>query len=168
MARPRKHVDAAEVVRLRREGLSFPEISRRMRLSVGKVHQAHRNATDAPQPFINLSKTILQTTLEDDTANPDAESHLGLIPAHGEPSVLGSVYVRQNTADRLQLCPDGSFVLQEAGRTYRGNFSLVLKSPELTGGQAAATIQGEEIVDQDGCAWIRADRQSLTLIDFRG
>ena len=79
MARPRKQVDVAEVLKLRLQGLSWPAISRKMRLGVGTVHRAHRKATDAvmpvaqtsassaeetgldaPQPFQNPSAAILQ------------------------------------------------------------------------------------------------------------
>jgi hypothetical protein len=83
VARPRKPVDASEIVRLRQEGLSWPAIARRTRLSVGTVYQAHRKASDAPQPFKNLSKTILQTTPNDHPDNPAAQVHLDPEPAHG-------------------------------------------------------------------------------------
>ncbi len=39
MPRPRKPVDAVEVLRLRLEGHSWPEIGRRMRLGLGTVYR---------------------------------------------------------------------------------------------------------------------------------
>lgn len=163
MARPRKPVDAAEIARLRQEGLSWNAIARRARVGRGTVARAHQQAQATrtmPQPSQNLPKTILETTPEDDNANPAAQAHLDPLPEHGEPPVLGAVYQRQNAADQLQLKPDGSFILQEAGRAYHGSFSLVLKSPEFRGGQATATVQGDSLVDGDGCTWVRADTQS--------
>ncbi len=73
MARPCKPVNPAEIVRLRRENLSFPEIARRTRLGVGTVHRAYQGAVDAPQPFQNLSKTILQTEPHENSAEPAAK-----------------------------------------------------------------------------------------------
>src|SRR5207237_1352551 len=106
MARPRKQVDSAAIDALRREGLSFPEIARRMHVSIGTVHQAHRSASDVP--FKNPSSTPVDV---DPASGPDA------------PVVLGSFYVRvENTADKLQLNSDGSFLLQESGRAYHGPF----------------------------------------------
>jgi hypothetical protein len=72
MARPRKQVDVAEIVRLHRDGLSFPVIARRMRLGLGTVHRASHGAVDALQPFQNLSKTILQTEPHENSAKPAA------------------------------------------------------------------------------------------------
>jgi len=68
VARPRKNVNTAEIVKLRQEGLSWPSIAARMGLGLGTVHRAYRRALDAPQLFQNLSETILQNTPTDDPA----------------------------------------------------------------------------------------------------
>lgn len=62
MARPRKQVDTAEVLKLRAQGLSWPAIATRMRLGLGTVYRAYRMATDAPRPFQNSKAAILRTT----------------------------------------------------------------------------------------------------------
>jgi hypothetical protein len=51
MARPRKNVDAKEVVRLRRLGLSWPAIARRMDLGQGTVVRAYHQAVNVAKPF---------------------------------------------------------------------------------------------------------------------
>ena len=53
MARPRKQVDVLEVLRLRLQGMSWPEIAARMRLGVGTVYRAYRQAIALLQPFQN-------------------------------------------------------------------------------------------------------------------
>jgi DNA-directed RNA polymerase specialized sigma24 family protein len=53
MARPRKQVDVVEVLRLRLEGLSWPDIAARMRLGLGTVYRAYRKAHAAIAPFQN-------------------------------------------------------------------------------------------------------------------
>jgi DNA invertase Pin-like site-specific DNA recombinase len=53
MARPRKNVDAAEVLRLRLEGLSWPKIATRTSLGLGTVYRAYREAHAAIAPFQN-------------------------------------------------------------------------------------------------------------------
>ena len=53
MARPRKHVDVVEVLKLRLEGLSWPVIARRTGLGLGTVYRAYRTAIDALKPFQN-------------------------------------------------------------------------------------------------------------------
>lgn len=150
--RPRAGLDAAELTRLRDElGMSWRKIGKKLgtgaptaRRAYFRTHTTARVYQNSPTPYQNSTTGIPENgNMEDCSAE----------------GPLGSVYVRQNTADRLELNQDGSFVLEEAGRTYRGTFLLVLKSPELSGGSAAATIQGDEIVDQGGCAWVRADRQ---------
>lgn len=57
MARPRKQVDVAEVLRLRLEGQSWPAIARTVRLGLGTVYRAARNA---PEPFQNPIAGTLQ------------------------------------------------------------------------------------------------------------
>ena len=58
MARPRKHVDVAEVVRLRRLGLSWSKIARGMRLGQGTVFRAFHEAVRKTMPFQNPSALI--------------------------------------------------------------------------------------------------------------
>jgi hypothetical protein len=53
MARPRKHVDVVEVLRLRLAGESWPAITRRTRLGLGTVYRAYRKAIEALRPFQN-------------------------------------------------------------------------------------------------------------------
>jgi len=53
MARPRKPVDVVEVLRFRLAGESWPAIARRMRLGLGTVYRAYRQAIDALKPFQN-------------------------------------------------------------------------------------------------------------------
>lgn len=60
MARPRKHVDVREVVRLRELGQSWPKIARAMRLGLGTVFRAHREACRSSQPFQNGVKAKLE------------------------------------------------------------------------------------------------------------
>jgi hypothetical protein len=51
--RPRRAIDTAELIRLRKEGRSFPEIASRLACGVGTVHRAYRAAIDAMAPFQN-------------------------------------------------------------------------------------------------------------------
>lgn len=44
MSRPRRQVDIRELLRLRQEGCSFPEIARRLPLGLGTVHPAYQAA----------------------------------------------------------------------------------------------------------------------------
>lgn len=57
MARPKKQVNVAEVLRLRREGKSWPAIARKVRLGLGTVYRAAQNA---PEPFQNPTAGTLQ------------------------------------------------------------------------------------------------------------
>lgn len=50
MARPRKQLDVAEVLRLRLEGQSWPAIARNVRLGLGTVYQAYQTARKPPEP----------------------------------------------------------------------------------------------------------------------
>jgi len=60
MARPRKQVDVAEVLRLRLEGQSWPTIARKVRLGLGTVYRAYQTARNAPEPFQNPKTGTLQ------------------------------------------------------------------------------------------------------------
>jgi hypothetical protein len=62
MARPRKHVDVVEVLKLRLEGLSWPVIARRTGLGLGTVYRAYRTAIDALKPFQNSKDNRLNST----------------------------------------------------------------------------------------------------------
>ena len=97
------------------------------------------------QHRMHHSKTIQVRRLDADPASgPDV------------PVVLGSFYVRvENTADKLQLNSDGSFLLQESGRAYHGRFSLLLNISEIPGHSTTAIIQGASLVDNDGSTWAR-------------
>jgi DNA invertase Pin-like site-specific DNA recombinase len=54
VGRPRRVFRRDEVVRLRdQEGLSWPEIARRLGVGQGTVLRAYRSLTDPPQPFQN-------------------------------------------------------------------------------------------------------------------
>lgn len=53
MARPRKHVDTVEVLRLRLDGLSWRDIAVRMGLGVGTVFRYHQAALNALAAFQN-------------------------------------------------------------------------------------------------------------------
>jgi hypothetical protein len=60
MARPRKHVDTAEVVRLRRLRLSWNVIARRMGLGRGTVVRAYQSAATTLQLSQNPKVSILR------------------------------------------------------------------------------------------------------------
>ncbi len=64
MARPKKAVDVAEVLRLRQEGLSWPVIARFMRLGLGTVYRACQTAKTCPEPFQNPKRAIYATDCE--------------------------------------------------------------------------------------------------------
>jgi hypothetical protein len=75
-------------------------------------------------------------------------------------SLFGAYAKVQNSADRLQLNVDSSFLLQEGGRTYHGKFlvdgnRLVLDISELPGQSATATISADRMVDNEGFTWVR-------------
>jgi len=57
MGRPRKNFDPDEVVRLRKSGLSWPAIARRMDLGQGTVFRAYQRAANAATPFQNGKKS---------------------------------------------------------------------------------------------------------------
>ena len=65
-----------------------------------------------------------------------------------------------NSVDRIQLNADGSFLLQERGRTFHGTFlvdgtRLTLRMAELSGQASIATISGDSITDDEGQTWVR-------------
>ena len=53
MARPRKSTNVLEILRLRLEGLSGPQIAHSTGLGQGTVYRAYRKAIDALKPFQN-------------------------------------------------------------------------------------------------------------------
>ena len=173
--RPCAELDGAKVVRLRDElGMSWRTIGKKLSVGALTARRAYiRTLTTArvyqnsPTPYQKSATAIREREHPENVGSRDqpavettsqAAHALSPIPRNSAAPlpVLGSVYARPNTADRLQLKPDGSFILQEAGRAYHGSFSLVLKSPEFRGGQTTAAVQGDSLVDGDGCTWARA------------
>jgi hypothetical protein len=72
---------------------------------------------------------------------------------------LPLTYVNSQAQEaQLQLNADGSFVLQEAGQTYHGTFSingqtLALRISDTS--TSTATIQGSNLVDSSGQTWVQ-------------
>lgn len=71
MARPRKSINVLEILRLRLEGFSWPQIARRTGLGQGTVYRAYRTAIAAPQPFQN-PKAVQLPIVADDGSQADA------------------------------------------------------------------------------------------------
>ena len=67
MARPRKHVEAIEVLRLRLAGFSWPSIARSMRLGLGTVYRAYRTAIATLQPFQNPKASKLRAVASNES-----------------------------------------------------------------------------------------------------
>jgi hypothetical protein len=65
MARPRKHVDVLEVLRLRLDGHSWPFIARETHLGLGTVYRAYRAAIVKLQPFQNPKPRVFQAIPND-------------------------------------------------------------------------------------------------------
>ena len=83
------------------------------------------------------------------------------------PPEFPSTYVSTKTpADQLQLNADHSFVLKEAGQTYRGTFAVSGNNVEInipdTNTKTAMTIQGSNLVDPGGQAWTRREQSVST------
>jgi hypothetical protein len=74
------------------------------------------------------------------------------------PLKLPSAYAKAQTpADQLQLNADNTFSLQEAGQTYSGTFSATGSTLKLSiggGPETTATIQGNNLTDSSGQAWV--------------
>ena len=68
MARPRKPTNVLEVLRLRLEGFSWPQIARKTGLGQGTVYRAYRRTIDAPQPFQNPKAAKLRTVTDTGSA----------------------------------------------------------------------------------------------------
>jgi|GEM_PF-3413425 len=66
MARPRKSTNVLEILRLRLEGFSWPQIARSTGLGQGTVYRAYRKAIDALKPFQNPKAAKLTVTTDDD------------------------------------------------------------------------------------------------------
>jgi len=65
MARPRKSTNVLEILRLRLEGFSWPQIARRTGLGQGTAYRAYRKAIAALQPFKNPKVAKLRTVTDD-------------------------------------------------------------------------------------------------------
>jgi hypothetical protein len=84
----------------------------------------------------------------------------GGISSRSASQLAGAYGKAGNTADRLQLNADGSFLLQERGRAIHGTFvvdgtRLILKMTELSGQTSVATTSGDAIIDDEGQSWVR-------------
>jgi hypothetical protein len=66
MPRPRKPVDAIEVLRLRLGGLGWPQVARSTGLGQGTVYRAYRKAIEALKPFQNPKAAKLTATTNDE------------------------------------------------------------------------------------------------------
>jgi hypothetical protein len=66
MARPRKPTNVLEILRLRLEGFSWPQIARSTGLGQGTAYRAYRNAIDALKPFQNPKAAAKLTVRTDD------------------------------------------------------------------------------------------------------
>ncbi|HZL25105.1 MAG TPA: helix-turn-helix domain-containing protein [Acidobacteriaceae bacterium] len=65
MVRPRKSTNVLEILRLRLEGSSWPQIARRTGLGQGTVYRAYHKAIAALQPFQNAKAAVLRTVTDD-------------------------------------------------------------------------------------------------------
>lgn len=65
--RPRREIDTTELLRLRAEGCSFPQIARRMGLGLGTVHRTYHAATNATVPFQNAPRWMFYRQGESNT-----------------------------------------------------------------------------------------------------
>jgi transposase len=68
MARPRKEIDGAEVVRLRREGLSWRQIASRTGLGRGTVVRACQAVADSPGVSQNPFGAVVQADRSPETS----------------------------------------------------------------------------------------------------
>ena len=66
MARPRKSTNVLEILRLRLEGFSWPQIAHGTGLGQGTVYRAYRKAIDALKPFQNPKAAKLTVTTDDE------------------------------------------------------------------------------------------------------
>jgi hypothetical protein len=60
MSRLRRQIDTAELLLLRQEDCSFPEIASRLRSGLGTVHRTYQAASGAPQLFQKTKATVLE------------------------------------------------------------------------------------------------------------
>jgi hypothetical protein len=70
MARPRKEVDVVEVVKLRKSGLGWPLIARKLHLGQGTVFRAFQAATATLGPFQNPPESLSTQQGELSAAEP--------------------------------------------------------------------------------------------------
>lgn len=85
---------------------------------------------------------------------------LGAAKRNSSSSALGPIYVNsQNSADRLQLNRDGSFSLQEGGRSFSGTYSV--REPTLTlhiielQKDVDIAIQGDRLIVNGDEVWVQ-------------
>jgi hypothetical protein len=89
-------------------------------------------------------------------------------PAAASPAALKlpCLYINSQTpTDQLRLNADNTFSLQEAGQVYQGTFAADGNTVELniTGGpKTTATIQGNNLTDSGGQAWVLQEQSAKT------
>ena len=89
-------------------------------------------------------------------------------PAAASPAALKfpCLYINSQTpTDQLRLNADNTFSLQEAGQVYQGTFAANGNTVELNisgGTKTTATIQGNNLTDSSGQAWVLREQSAGT------
>lgn len=79
--RPRRQINTAELLRLRAEGCSFPEIASRLQVGLGTAYRAYQAATNQATPFQNPKATVLRDETNK-TREPVPDSDVLDLPPH--------------------------------------------------------------------------------------
>jgi len=108
MARPRKPVDAVEVLRLRLAGCSWPEVASKMKLGQGSVYRSYRESIDTLQPFQNLKAAQLKAAATNESQPPQHPAGNGKsLPRNAESlephriRIVGAVSWRRSSVAQL-------------------------------------------------------------------
>lgn len=78
--------------------------------------------------------------------------------SQGGSQSIGGTYLRKGSSETIELNADGSCVLHQDGREYRGTFQKQDSTLQLELGISMSlkfNIQGDELIDEKGERWAK-------------
>ena len=120
-------------------------------------------STAEPQKIQEVIRQVFSVDTIQQTAT-NTNLAVGHAPA-SPPPILGPVYVNpQNSDDRLQLNPDGSFVLREGGQSYSGTHVLqgnILKLHIIQlSKDANVTVEDNNLIVNGNETWVQPEQRA--------
>lgn len=113
MARPRKHVETLEVLRLRLAGFSWPYIASQMCLGLGTVYRAYRTAIEALQPFQNPKAVGIRRGRHSETDHHAAHDRYGVSAKSARTAEESDQFERLSSTRRVNAEEPIEAVLQQ-------------------------------------------------------